>query len=236
MIPLQDRTPTRGYPLVTRLLLGINVAVWIYVLYLSRTPGALETFYRSWSFDPESFSAVLVPGNLGIETPLRFVTLVTHLFIHGGWLHIIGNMLYLWIFGDNVENALGSAAFLVFYLACGFIAALGQALFTAGPLVGASGAIAGVLGAYLLLFPTARIATLVFLGIFITIIDLPAIIVIGLFILTQVIEGIAELRFAVPEAQHIAYFAHVFGFLAGMLLMPLLRGRSSSRRTKVGWG
>jgi membrane associated rhomboid family serine protease len=236
VIPLQDRTPTRGYPIVTRLLLGINVAVWIYVLYLSRTPGALEAFYRSWAFDPESFSSVLVPGNLGIETPLRFVTLVTHLFIHGGWLHIIGNMLYLWIFGDKVENALGSAAFLMFYVACGFVAALGQALFTADPLIGASGAIAGVLGAYLLMFPTARIATLVFLGIFITIIDLPAIIVIGLFILTQVIEGIADLRFAVPEARHIAYFAHVFGFLAGMLLMPVLRGRSSSRRTKVGWG
>jgi membrane associated rhomboid family serine protease len=227
VIPLQDRTPTRGYPIVTRLLLGINIAVWIYVLYLSRTPGTLETLYQSWSFDP---------GKLSIETPLRFVTLVTHLFIHGGWLHIIGNVLYLWIFGDNVENALGSAAFLVFYLACGFVAALGQALLTAGPLVGASGAIAGVLGAYLLLFPTARIATLVFLGVFITVIDLPAIIVIGLFILTQVIEGLADLRFAVPEARHIAYFAHVFGFLAGMLLMPVLRGRSSSRRTKVGWG
>jgi membrane associated rhomboid family serine protease len=227
VIPLQDRTPARGYPIVTRLLLGVNVALWIYVLYLSRTPGALEIFYRSWSFDP---------GSLNIETPLGFVTLLTHLFIHGGWLHIIGNMLYLWIFGDNVEHALGSAAFLVFYLACGLVAALGQALFTSGPLIGASGAIAGVLGAYLLLFPTARIATLVFLGIFITVIDLPAIIVIGLFILTQVIEGFADLRFAVPEARHIAYFAHVFGFLAGMLLMPLLRGRSSSRRTKVGWG
>ena len=236
MIPLQGRTPTRGYPVVTRLLLGINVAVWLYVLYLSRTPGDLESFYRAWSFDPAGFGAVLLPGNWGIETPLRFVTLVTHLFIHGGWLHVIGNMLYLWVFGDNVENALGSAAFLVFYLVCGSVPALGQALFTAGPLVGASGAIAGVLGAYLLLFPTARIATLVFLGIFITVIDLPAIIVIGLFIVTQVIEGIADLRFAVPEARHIAYFAHVFGFLAGMLLMPVLRGRSSSRRTKVGWG
>jgi membrane associated rhomboid family serine protease len=227
VIPLQDRTPSRGYPIATRLLLGINVAVWIYVLYLSRTPGALEAFYQSWSFDYRSLS---------VDTPLRFATLLTHMFIHGGWLHVIGNMLYLWIFGDNVENALGSAAYLAFYLACGVIAALGQALFTAGPLIGASGAIAGVLGAYLLMFPTARIATLVFLGIFITVIDLPAIIVIGLFIVAQVIEGLADLRFAVPEAQHIAYFAHVFGFLAGMLLMPVLRGRSSARRTKVGWG
>jgi membrane associated rhomboid family serine protease len=236
VIPLQDRTPSRGYPVVTRLLLGVNVAVWIYVLYLSRTPGALQAFYQSWSFDPADFGAAVMPGSWSSETPHRLVTLVTHLFIHGGWLHVIGNMLYLWIFGDNVENALGSLIFLVFYLACGVVAALGQALFTAGPLIGASGAIAGVLGAYLLLFPTARIATLVFLGIFITVIDLPAIIVIGLFILTQIIEGLADLRLAVPEAQHIAYFAHVFGFLAGMLLMPLLRGRSSSRRTKVGWG
>src|SRR5207237_6679749 len=111
----------------------------------------------------------------------------------------------------------------------GSVAAIGQGLVAPGPLVGASGAIAGVLGAYVLMYPTARIATLVFLGIFITVIELPAIIVIGLFIVVQVIEGLAELRLSAPAAQHIAYFAHLFGFVAGMLLLPLLRGRSTTR-------
>ena len=233
MIPLHDEKSPRGYPIVTRLLLAINVALWLYVVYLSRTPGALEAFYGRWAFDPAEIAGAITNGSAG---PLTFAPLVTHMFLHGGWLHIIFNMLYLWIFGDNVEDALGSATFLLFDLVCGIVAAIGQGLLAAGPLVGASGAIAGVLGAYLLMFPTARIATLVFLGIFITVIELPAIIVIGLFIVVQVLEGVAELRLTVPAAQHVAYFAHVFGFLAGMLLLPILRGRSASRRTKVGWG
>jgi len=233
MIPLHDEKSPRGYPIVTRLLLAINVALWLYVVYLSRTPGALEAFYGRWAFDLSEITGAVASGSWG---PLTFAPLVTHMFLHGGWLHIIFNMLYLWIFGDNVEDALGSATFLIFYLVCGIVAAIGQGLLAAGPLVGASGAIAGVLGAYLLMFPTARIATLVFLGIFITVINLPAIIVIGLFIVVQVLEGVAELRLTVPAAEHVAYFAHVFGFLAGMLLLPVLRGRSASRRTKVGWG
>ena len=233
MIPLHGEKSPRGYPIVTRLLLAINVALWLYVVYLSRTPAALEAFYGRWAFDLSEITSAIASGSIG---PLTFAPLVTHMFLHGGWLHIIFNMLYLWIFGDNVEDTLGSATFLLFYLVCGIVAAIGQGLLAAGPLVGASGAIAGVLGAYLLMFPTARIATLVFLGIFITVIELPAIIVIGLFIVVQVLEGVAELRLGVPAAQHVAYFAHVFGFLAGMLLLPVLRGRSASRRTKVGWG
>lgn len=233
MIPLHDEKSPRGYPIVTRLLIAINVGLWLYVVYLSRTPGALDAFYGRWAFDPSEIAGAVASGSWG---PLTFAPIVTHMFLHGGWLHIIFNMLYLWIFGDNVEDALGSATFLVFYLVCGIVAAVGQGLLAAGPLVGASGAIAGVLGAYLLMFPTARIATLLFLGIFITVIELPALIVIGLFIVVQVVEGVAELRLAVPAAQHVAYFAHVFGFLAGMLLLPVLRGRAASRRTKVGWG
>ena len=233
MIPLHDERSPRGYPIVTRLLIAINVALWLYVVYLSRTPGALDAFYARWAFDWTEMTRAFSSGSWSIET---FAPLITHMFLHGGWLHIIFNMLYLWIFGDNVEDALGSLTYLGFYLLCGVVAAIAQGLIAAGPLVGASGAIAGVLGAYLLMFPTSRIATLVFLGIFITVIQLPALIVIGLFIVVQVIEGVAELRLAAPAAQHVAYFAHVFGFLAGMLLLSLLRGRSASRRTKVGWG
>ena len=220
-------------PLVTRLLLLVNIVLWLYVLSISRTPGAAEAFYDRYSFDWTAFSSALTGGTATVQT---FVPLITHMFLHGGWLHLLGNMLYLWIFGDNVEDTLGSVPFLGFYVACGVVAAIGQGLLAPAPLVGASGAIAGVLGAYLLISPTARISTLVFLGIFITIIQLPAIIVIGMFIVLQIIEGIAELRLSLhPATQQIAYFAHVFGFLAGLLLLLIMRRGSAARRTR-GWG
>ena len=232
MIPLHDVNPVRGVPIVTRLLLAANILLWLYVLYLSRTPGAAEAFYERSAFDWGSFSAAFANGTVSLQT---FVPLFAHMFVHGGWLHVLGNMLYLWIFGDNVEDALGSLPFLGFYLICGVVSAIGQGLLAPGPLVGASGAISGVLGAYLLMYPTARVSTLIFLGIFISVIQLPAIIVIGMFIVLQIIEGVAELRLAVhPAAQQVAYFAHVFGFLAGVLLLPLLR-RSGARRVRPGW-
>src|SRR5207244_2494023 len=144
----------------------------------------------------------------GDLAPSTFVPLVSHMFLHGGWLHVLGNMLYLWIFGDNVEDRVGSGPYLVFYLLCGIVAAIGQGLVSPSPMVGASGAIAGVLGAYLVMYPTARIQTLVFLGIFITFVQLPALVVIGMFIVLQIIEGVAELRLSGhPASQEIAYFA-----------------------------
>jgi len=164
-----------------------------------------------------------------------FVPLISHMFLHGGWLHVIGNMLYLWIFGDNVEDRFGSAQYLVFYLLCGIVAAIGQGLISPSPMVGASGAIAGVLAAYLLMYPTARISTLVFLGLFITIVELPALIVIGMFIVLQVIEGIAELRLTGhAAAQQVAYFAHIWGFAAGLLLLVFFRRGEAARRVRFG--
>jgi len=157
------------------------------------------------------------------------------MFVHGGWLHIIGNMLYLWIFGDNVEDRFGSVAYLVFYLLCGVVAAIGQGLLQPEPMVGASGAIAGVLGAYLVMFPVARVSTLVFLGIFITILQLPALIVIGFFIVLQFIDALAELRFTAHQATtNIAYFAHLFGFTAGVVLCLLFRRRAVANRSRFG--
>ncbi|HET7701403.1 MAG TPA: rhomboid family intramembrane serine protease [Candidatus Limnocylindria bacterium] len=234
MIPLHSTTPIRRFPVVTRLLLGLNVALWVYVLTLARQPGGASEFYERYAFDWTAFSAALVGGRATLDT---FIPLVTHMFLHGGWLHVIGNMLYLWIFGDNVEDAMGSAPFALFYLLCGIVGAIGQGVVAPAPMVGASAAIAGVLGAYLVMFPTARISTLVFLGIFISIVELPAIIVIGMFILVQLLEALGELRIAVhPATQGIAYFAHVFGFLAGMLLLPMLRRGTATRRPRGGWG
>ena len=234
MIPLHDANPTRSFPIVTRLLLGINILLWLYVVGLSRSPAAATAFYDRYSFDWNAFVHAITSGRATIDT---FVPLIAHMFLHGGWLHIIGNMLYLWIFGDNVEDAMGSFPFLIFYLVCGVVAAIGQGLLSPGPMVGASGAIAGVLGAYLVMYPTARISTLVFLGIFISIFELPAIIVIGMFIVLQLIESLAELRLQLhTSTEQVAYFAHVFGFLAGILLLPVFRARASARRPRIGWG
>src|SRR5712691_11689017 len=228
MIPLHDANPARGVPVVTRLLLFTNIALWLYALYLSRQPGAMEALYDRYSFDWTTFTAALSGGNASVST---FVPLITHQFLHGGWLHVLGNMLYLWIFGDNVEDAMDSVTFLGFYLLCGVIAAIGQGLLAPAPMVGASGAIAGVLGAYLVMYPTARVSTLVFLGIFITVVQLPALIIIAFFIVLQIIEGLAELRMSAHHAaSNIAYFAHIFGFVAGVLLLFLFRQQRDARR------
>jgi membrane associated rhomboid family serine protease len=232
LIPLRDHSPVRRIPIVNRLLLAINLAAWIYVVYLTRQPGALQVFFDRYSFDWMEFTQRIAAGDLGLDT---FVALVSHMFLHGGWLHVIGNMLYLWIFGDNVEDRFGSAQYLVFYLLCGIVAAIGQGLISPSPMVGASGAIAGVLAAYLVMYPTARISTLVFLGLFITIVDLPALIVIGMFIVLQIIEGIAELRLSGPAAaQQVAYFAHIWGFAAGLLLQVFFRRADAARRVRFG--
>jgi len=223
VIPLSDTDQSKGLAVVNRLLLFINIAVWIYIVSLQRAPGALEAFLDRYAFDWSRFTHDLASGAWTIST---FVPLISHMFLHGGWLHIIGNMLYLWVFGDNVEARLGSGTYLLFYLLCGIIAAIGQGIVSPAPMLGASGAIAGVLGAYLVLSPGARIRTLIFLGIFITVVQLPAIVVIGFFIVIQFIEGFASLRIAGHAAtEQVAYFAHIFGFFAGIVLLFLLRDR-----------
>jgi membrane associated rhomboid family serine protease len=224
VIPFADANPTRGPAIVNRLLLFANIVAWIYVVSLQRTPGALEAFYDRYAFDWSRFTSDLAAGAWTIGT---FVPLFTHMFLHGGWLHIIGNMLYLWVFGDNVEDRLGSGSYILFYLLCGIVAAVGQGLVSPGPMLGASGAIAGVLAGYLVLFPTARVRTLIFLGIFITVLQLPAIVVIGFFIVIQFIDAFGSLRLAAHAASdQVAYFAHLFGFFAGIVLILVLRDRS----------
>ncbi|HET8568602.1 MAG TPA: rhomboid family intramembrane serine protease [Candidatus Limnocylindria bacterium] len=227
MIPLSDMNPTRRLPLVNRVLLLVNIAAWLYVLTL---PGAeVGALYDRYAFDPAALRVAIDAGRVDAGT---LVPLVTHMFLHGGWLHLIGNMLYLWIFGDNVEDRLGSGRYLVFYLLAGLVAALVQAVIAPAAMVGASGAVAAVLGAYLVLFPGARVRTLVFLGIFITIVSLPAIVVIGLWVVVQVLSSLAGLRMDVHEAENVAYFAHVGGFFAGIGLLLVLRPQRRSLRVR----
>jgi membrane associated rhomboid family serine protease len=232
VIPRRDENPTRKTPIVNRHLIVANILVWIYVLTLVRQPGAIAGFYDRYSFNWTDLVAQITQGHIAVAT---FVPLFSHMFVHGGWLHVTGNLVYLWIFGDNVEDRLGSGPYFVFYVLCGIVAAIGQGLVQPEPMVGASGAIAGVLGAYVVMFPAARISTLVFLGIFITIVQLPALLVIGFFIVLQAIDALAELRLTAHQATaNIAYFAHIFGFVAGILLLLVLRQRREQGRFRFG--
>lgn len=224
MIPLRDENPTHSRPIVTTSLLIANVLMFFWELSLGPRLGEAV------------FALGVVPARLwlpGNWTP-DGISILASMFLHGGWLHIGSNMLYLWIFGDNIEDQMGHGRFLVFYLLCGVAATYAHAILNAGsrlPSIGASGAIAGVLGAYLLLFPHARVRTLIPLGFFITVGTLPAILVLGLWFVLQLFTGVAEIS-AVPTAQEqggVAYFAHIGGFVAGMLLLPLFRRRGGRR-------
>ncbi len=203
MFPIRDHNPSGRVPFVTFALIAVNV-----VVFLSYYPGASERwlmgFYYSWG---------AIPADLWSAE--RLVTLLTHMFLHAGWMHLIGNMLFLWIFGDNLESEMGHVGFLAFYLACGLAAEVAQALpdpYSTVPMVGASGAIAGVMGGYLLLFPKARVDVIVIMVILFRIFTLPAWIVLGIWFAIQIFSG-----FAVP-GDGVAYLAHAGGFVAGLLL------------------
>jgi membrane associated rhomboid family serine protease len=242
MIPLRDDTPSRSVPLVTVGLIGLNVLAFLYQLSLgldSRGPGAgaAEAFVFEFGVIPCRLTDAC-PATLARaagDFPHPWATIFTSMFLHGGLLHIGGNMLYLWIFGNNVEDTLGHGRFLVFYLASGVAAAVGQTLVSptsAIPMIGASGAVSGVLGAYLLLFPYATILTLVTFGFFIRFLHVPAVIVLGFWIVLQLLNGyitFSAQTLGRGESGGVAWFAHIGGFLAGMLLLFLLRPRRSAR-------
>jgi membrane associated rhomboid family serine protease len=225
VFPIHDDNPTRTTAYVTYTLIAINILVFLYELSL--TPPQLERFFQLYSVVPRELTANLsgIPVNQPIPEPL---TLVTCQFLHGGLAHILGNMLFLWIFGNNIEDQLGHVKYLIFYLACGVLAALSQWFFSAQsaiPSLGASGAIAGVLGAYILRFPHARVRTLVFLGPFITFPAIPAIFFLGIWFIQQALYGVATLSVESNigmENGGVAYFAHIGGFVFGAILGPLL--------------
>ncbi|HYK05817.1 MAG TPA: rhomboid family intramembrane serine protease [Thermoanaerobaculia bacterium] len=224
MIPLRDDNPRRTFPFVTYILVGVNVLAFLWELSLGQS---LQDALFQIAFIPARF---WLPGNWVPDV----LTIIISMFLHGGLLHIGSNMLYLWIFGDNIEDRLGHGKYLVFYLACGFLATYAHAFFSPGsriPAIGASGAIAGVLGAYLVLYPHARVLTIIPIIIFITIREIPAIFVLGIWFVLQLFSGVGSL--GVTDAQDmggVAYFAHIGGFVAGMVLIVLFGGFRRPRR------
>ena len=222
MIPLRDTIPSRRTAWITRGLLLLNVAAFALEL---RQRGVLEQFMFRFGVVPNHWSVSSASDFL--DWPQLFLTLVTSQFLHGGVLHLASNMLYLWIFGDNVEDRLGHVRFLFLYLASGVAAAVSQILVSprsAVPMVGASGAIAGVLGAYLLLFPAARIVTLLPLGFFWETVELPAFLFLGFWFLLQWIQGLTTIG-QVADVGGVAVWAHIGGFVSGMVGILLLRPR-----------
>ena len=222
MLPLRDFIPTRRFPVLTVSIIVVNIIAFAYEL-LAEAGGTLEQTFYTMGVVPFE-----VTHNFGPAVALSFLT---SLFLHGGFMHIAGNMLYLWIFGNNVEDSMGRGRFLVFYLIAGITASAAQVLASPSspvPTIGASGAIAGVLGAYIVLFPNARVQTLIFLGYFARMAHLPALLVLGFWFVLQLFNGL--LAFGVAQAGGVAWFAHVGGFVAGLLLVRLFTlGRRRSR-------
>ena len=230
MIPIYDDNPALGKPILVVGIIVLCVIIWFWQSGLGYQVN--NQMIISYGLTPAAFL-----GKMEQAGPLISIfTLFTSMFMHGGFMHLAGNMLYLWIFGDNIEGALGHIRFIIFYLLCGVIAAFAQ-IFSAPestiPMIGASGAVSGVLGAYLIFYPRARIRTFVFLGIFITFLRLPAVLLLGVWILGQIISA----NISNPGSPGVAWFAHLGGFFAGMILGPLLKKPNISifqkPRTKV---
>lgn len=229
MIPFRDDVPAKRYPVVTVGIIVLNVLVFFYQLSLPRS--GLEQFI---------FAYGVVPGQLGQGgmLPAFSVSMLTSIFLHGGWFHLFGNMWYLWIFGDNIEDRMGHFRFLMFYLICGLLAGATHVLANSGsevPSIGASGAVAGILGAYLLSYPFARILTVIPLFLFWPIVELPAVIVLGSWFFIQILNGSATIAATSQTTGGVAWWAHVGGFVAGMLLLTVFAKRKLESR-KSGKG
>jgi membrane associated rhomboid family serine protease len=233
MFPYKDDNPTFRTPIVTFALIAANVAVWLFFQGMGQSP-ALEHSVCQLGLVPGHLFGHLHAGatvQLGPNEYCRVgdlpatATVLTSMFSHGGWLHLIGNMWFFWIFGNNVEDSTGRFRFLVFYLLCGTIAALAQSFANPDsriPMVGASGAISGVMGAYIVLYPRVRVHMLVFLGFFITKLAVPAYLMLVYWLLIQVLSGALAVG---QEGGGVAFLAHVGGFVGGMLLIFLFKNR-----------
>jgi membrane associated rhomboid family serine protease len=221
MFPLKDENPTTTAPIVTGTLIAINVLVFLYQLSLEPKSSQLFVFQYG------SIPAVITgeqPLPAGMASIPPMLSIFTSMFLHGGWMHLIGNMWFLWIFGNNIEEAMGRARYLIFYLICGFLASWSHILSDLSsviPAIGASGAIGGVLGAYLMLYPRARVWTLIFLGVFVRLMYIPAGVILGYWFVIQLFSG----SMTQGRGGGVAFWAHVGGFLAGVLLVGLFKRR-----------
>jgi membrane associated rhomboid family serine protease len=221
MIPLKDLQPRRSQAVVTLSLIFVNSIIFLYQLSLPAR--ASDAFVMTYAAVPSKIAAALAGHHYTFAQAL--VPLLTCMFLHGGWLHIVGNMWFLWVFGANVEGRMGSASFLLFYLICGVGSSVAQMVFSWGshvPALGASGAISGVLGAYVVFFPTSRILTLVPLFIIWFTARIPALLFIGLWFLIQFISGVGSL--GIKNAGGVAWWAHVGGFILGLALARTFAG------------
>ena len=223
MFPLRDTQPSYSKPVVTLFLIVVNLLVFIFEISLD--PYTRNDFIAVHGLVPDHFS---------------LLTLLTSMFLHGGWLHVLGNMWFLWIFGDNIEDILGHGKYLLFYLLCGAAAGMAQYLASPSsrvPMVGASGAIAGVMGAYLIRFPHARIKTLFFVFVFITTVDVPAWLMLIFWFVSQLFNGVGTIGYShVSEGGGVAFMAHVGGFLAGILLVSLMAPKQPyQQRPDLRW-
>ncbi len=243
MFPLKDHNPTLRLPISTIGVIAANVLVWVLVEGMGTEPW-LSRAVCELGLIPGELLGRLPPGaivQLGPRVSCQlgqpdWLAPLSSMFMHGSWLHLIGNMWFLWVFGNNVEDVTGRMRFLVFYVLCGFAAAAAQILSnpsSAVPMVGASGAIGGVMGAYVLLFPGARITTFLFLGFFARLIEVPAVVMLGYWFLLQVLSGAV----ADPGGGGVAFWAHVGGFLAGLMLIHLFvnPGLLSAHRREAQW-
>lgn len=219
MIPIKDDNPTYTTPIVVYVLIAINVVVFFYEMSLG---SGLDGLFQLYAVIPQQLSASLA-GTASNQPVPELATLITSQFLHGSLIHIGGNMLFLWVFGDNIEHDLGHFKFLLFYLICGVLAGLTHWFFgmqSNAPTIGASGAIAGVMGAYIIKYPKAKILTLVPIVFFITTVRIPAVFFLGFWFVQQAISSVASL--GMPEASGVAYWAHAGGFIFGAVLGPIL--------------
>jgi membrane associated rhomboid family serine protease len=220
MIPLNDENPTSTTPFIVYTLIAINIVVFIHELSLG---SGLNSFFQLYAVIPRELSASFA-GTLVNQSVPEILTLITSQFLHGGFMHIAGNMLFLWTFGNNIEDDLGHVKFIIFYLVCGILAGLTHWLFgmqSTIPTVGASGAIAGVMGAYIIKYPKAKILTLLPLGIIFTTVRIPAVYFLGFWFLQQAISSVASLGMS-GASSGVAYWAHAGGFVFGAILGPML--------------
>ncbi len=244
MFPIRDENPTIHTSVATFILIAVNLAVWVFVQGLGSHPTLAKSICQFGVIPGELLGTVpagtripVAPGLACVlDTNPDWITVVTSMFMHGGWLHVLGNMWFLAVFGDNVEDVMGRVRFVVFYLICGVAAVAAQMISnpsSAVPMVGASGAIGGVMGAYVILFPRAPVHMLIFLGFFITRVVVPAFFMLGYWLLLQVLGGLFSLGVASGGT---AFWAHVGGFIAGIALVKVFcsSGSVADRRKRRG--